>query len=161
MDVKPDGTWEVELTNSEQCRCGRPSPVNVHVACADDPQCFSDSALPLECQECCDEVQITNPTLPCVPAKGGTVSITFSASILPAGCGGTFEWKVTDVASGAILHPFTAGASTFTFGFPGVGTYKVNVRVPQSSDCDDPVLTDSVQFTLDTCRCGVQISGRG
>src|SRR3954465_15150767 len=65
--VRPDGTWEVELDNNEQCRCGRQA-ISVHVECADDPPCYSESFLPLDCQECCDEVQIASPPLPCVPA---------------------------------------------------------------------------------------------
>ena len=49
-----------------------------------------------------------------------------------------FEWKVTNMTTGAVLHPWAAGTSSFSFVFSDAATYKVNVRVLQSIDCDDP-----------------------
>ncbi len=84
----------------------------------------------------------------------------FSAALSPSGCTGPFEWKVTDLGTNTILLPFTAGGSTFSHIFSSVGSYKVNVRVQQDSECDDPVLTDSVTFSIGACSpCSVSLSG--
>ncbi len=123
-------------------------------ACMSSPECPSACiTIRPNCNGCCDEVTVTVDTqpLPCVPAGGGTVSIQFSASLLPTGCTGPFEWKVTDVATNTVLQPFALGSSTFSYPFASAGTYRVNVKVQQASTCDDPVLTDSVTFILVEC----------
>jgi hypothetical protein len=114
------------------------------------------------CQECCDEVTVSidSQPLPCLPAGGGPAVVQFSASIAPPGCTGPFEWKVTNLTTGTVLQPFTPGGSTFSYAFGSTAQYKVNVRVPQGSDCDDAVLTDSVTFSLAPCGpCAVSVSG--
>lgn len=123
-------------------------------ACLSSPECPSACiTVRPNCNGCCDEVIVTLDTqpLPCVPAGGGTVSIQFSAALLPTGCTGPFEWKVTDATTNAVLQPFTLGSSTFSYSFAGAGSYRVNVRVRQASTCDDPVLTDSITFSLAQC----------
>lgn len=123
-------------------------------ACLSSPECPSACiTVRPNCNGCCDEVTVTVDTLPlpCVPAGGGTVSIQFSASLLPTGCTGPFEWKVTDVTTNTVLQPFALGSSTFSYPFSSAGTYRVNVRVQQAGTCDDPVLTDSITFTLVAC----------
>src|SRR5436189_143199 len=83
------------------------------------------------------------------PPAGGTVTVQFSAALSPMGCsGGPFEWKVTNLSTGVVLQPFTAGGSTFSYVFSVAANYKVNVRVQQAETCEDPVLTDSVTFPI-------------
>jgi hypothetical protein len=81
--------------------------------------------VPLTCDppppECCDEVTIAVDTvpLPCIPAGGGTVLVQCSATLSPKGCTGSFEWNVTDLATGAAIQPFTPGGSTFSHRYAG------------------------------------------
>jgi hypothetical protein len=116
--------------------------------------------LDVSCGTCCDEVTLSIVSQPCLPLNGGPATVSFSAAILPVGCSGNFEWKVTDLGTNTVLQPYTPGSATFSRAFAAAGTYKVNVRVQQDSACDDPVLTDSVTFTLTACSaCAVNISG--
>lgn len=114
------------------------------------------------CGACCDEVTLTmvSQPVPCLPVGGGAATVQFSAQLSPGGCTGPFEWKVTDLGTNAVLLPFTAGGPTFSHAFGAPGTYKVNVRVQQDGDCDDPVLTDSITFSVGACSpCAVSVSG--
>ncbi len=162
--VDATGNWECEFRNQENCPCG--SQRNVTVTCDGDPACTKTFSRAIECGKdgaCCDEVTLSIDTampLPCIPAGGGSVSVQFSAALSPAGCTGPFEWKVTNLSTGAVLQPFTSGASTFSYSFPVAGSYKVNVRVQQATTCDDPVLTDSVTFPISDCTsCTVTVTG--
>ena len=111
---------------------------------------------------CCDEVTVAIATqpLPCIGTSGSPVSVQFTASLTPAGCTGTFEWKVTNLSTNTVLQAFAPGGASFSYSFPVAGSYKVNVRVPQDSSCDDPWLTDSVTLTIAACPpCAVSVTG--
>ena len=166
IDIPTGGNhpWSVTYKNSMGCSCG--DLVTASASCtlgfpAGDTKTVT---LPLNCDPpCCDEVTIAIDTrlLPCIPEGGGSVSVQFSAALLPAGCpGGTFEWKVTNLTTGVVPQQFSLGGPTFSYPFPVAATYKVNVRVQQATTCDDPVLTNSVTFKIDPCTpCSVIVSG--
>src|SRR5215216_608916 len=155
--------WELIYRNDLGCSCG--AKVKVEVSCSLGMPSGDTETIEwiLDCG-CCEEVTVDLDTqpLPCEPVGGGTVPVQFSATLSPAGCTGPFEWKVSRVTgtSSTVLQQFTPGGSTFSYQFPGAGTYKVNVRVQQPASCDDTSLTDSYTFTIHPCTaCSVTLSG--
>ncbi len=166
IDIPTGGShpWSITYKNNLGCDCG--AQVTASASCVSGLPAGATltKTLPLTCDPpgCCDEVTITVDTepLPCFRAGGGAIVILFSAALSPQGCTGPLEWKVTDLSTGTVIWPFTPGGSTFSYAFASAGTYKVNVKVQQASSCDDPLLTDSVTFTLVDCStCAVAVSG--
>lgn len=160
--VTQERLWSFVFPNDKGCLCG--GNVKVHASCVLGMPDASTTTfdLPIICSPpgCCDEVMIAPPSVPCLPLDGSPVTGTFSATLAPAGCTGPFEWQVSNYATNAVLHPYAAGTSTFSYAFTAPGTYKVNVRVQQSATCDDPVLTDSVLAVVVPCTtCQVRITG--
>jgi hypothetical protein len=155
-DTPTGGRWSLSFRNDRGCACGE--PVEASASCLSNMAEATNRTEKLICEpppppECCDKVAITVDTkpLPCIPTGGGTISVQFSASLSPKGCTGSFEWSVTDLATGSIIRPFAPGGSTFSYSYAGAGTYRVDVRVKQASPCEPAVLTDSVNVTIVAC----------
>lgn len=149
------GPWSITYKNDHGCGCGE--LVTASASCLPSMVEATSLTLPITCDppppECCDRVTIAIDTqpLPCIPAGGGTTLVQFSATLSPKGCIGSFEWNVTNLATGTVIQPFTPGGSTFSYPYAGAGTYQVGVRVKQASTCDAPTLTNSINLTIVQC----------
>lgn len=124
--------------------------VNVRVAqdsSCDDPT-LSDSVTfdILNCPPCA--VGLTGPTQTACPDGPATAAQTYTAmTSIPFA--GSFAWEV--VKAPAVLPFFQMqGGSTFSFAFPGPGTYRVTVSLP-TPGCPSATAASSITVTVPPC----------
>ncbi len=110
---------------------------------------------------CCDSVAITPRTVDVCLGSSGAATAQFAAALSLNGCSGNFRWRIRDAGTLQVIQPYQAGSSQFSASFASAGSYRVEVRVDQSADCDDPALTDyAVVNVAASCPpCSVSIQG--
>ena len=130
------GTYKVNVRVSQGGDC-------------DDSQLTDSVTLTIAtCPPCA--VSLTGPQQTACTDAAPTAPQTFTASTLSP-YSGPYTWEVTKLPSALPMVQVQGGAS-YSYAFPGPGTYRVNVSI-LTPGCTNPTASSSVQVVVPTCSC--------
>jgi hypothetical protein len=122
----------------------------------DQPDCpegtliAADNVTVEPCTACA--VSLSGPDhVPC--SSGAPVDLAFTASAGP-GYTGPYAWEVRNTTAGPGSPPLyqAEGGTTFTYAFPGPGSYMVTVSM-QTAGCAAQTAADSSTIEIPDCSC--------